>query len=270
MIIFLGIIFTSITFYGFSFIIENNEIIINQAGLSFRFLMISRLFLVIFFIYGIYNFLTILLIKGIYQFIRKLFSIHLQKDMCSFKGKMKNFLKNRNKFLKPKYLSVILLLGTSSLINSTFLIFSYEKGIEKVDDYCITLNNFKVAANWLDANLNNGDLVFLFEDYIFYTIKPELENYGLSYQIILDKTGFIFKADNTLEDYIKIREALINEIKSNSNIKYLIIRNVNKLNIIYEMDVQDELFDLIYLEKIIESKPISTGWKAKMYIYKVI
>lgn len=255
-IISLGIIFTSITFYGFTFIIENNEIKIIQAGLSFRFLMISRLFLVIFFIYGIYNFLTILL-----KYQKKLLSIHLLKDMWSLKWKMKNLLKN---------LSVILLLGTSSLINSAFLIFSYQKGIEQVDDYSISLNNFKVAANWLDANLNNGDLVFLFEDFIFYTIKPELENYGLNYQIILDKTGFIFKADNTLEDYIKIREALINEIKNNSNIKYLIIRDVNKLNIIYEMNVQDELFDLINLEKIIESKPISTGWKAKMYIYIVI
>jgi hypothetical protein len=222
--------------------------------------MISRLFLNPLFIYGIFH--------TICYFSKKAIPT-LQNSEKIIKDKGKKI----GKYLKINEINLKKLISTINVISLLTLVLFYipvlyYEGEQKVSTNCQIMKTFEDTSDWLEKHLKRGDSVFLPHDCVFYAINPDLEKYGISYSVLWDSSGIIQSASLTDNDYKKVRDELIKELKDNPEIKYLVVDWMDSIKKVFNLEVEDELYDLIYLTKIYSEKDTS-GWEAKIKIYKV-
>ena len=74
-------------------------------------------------------------------------------------------------------------------------------------------------------------------------------------------------ANTTTEDLKIVREALIDIIKSNPKVKYFVLDWMDPIYNIFNLNVTDELFDLIFLTHSIQVK--TGSYQPSILIYEV-
>lgn len=273
----------TISFYGYIYTIINSEIDIIPK-ISSRSLLLSKSFLIPLFIYGIHKFIYGInklfstfnrnLLKN-YQkisnmvfkilthvyFVKKLQYIKRIVDIST--RRISGF---KDKDLKLKFISFGI---TSCLIFPvcfTFVPQLWVKGIQRVKYNSVIMETFEEAGQWLENVLEPDDIVFLPEIYVFYVNNPTLKENGLSYNNIWVNSGIILKADTTPEELKIVRNELINTIKLNSKVKYLVVDWMDPIRSVFNLNVDDELYDLIHLTHKLTVK--SGSYRPSILIYK--
>lgn len=235
LILFMVLIIT-ISFYGYTYKIINGQIIIIPI-MGARFLMLSRSFLIPIFIYGIYKLSSTFSLKFI--FFYKKYIINIYKRLRSSKVDIKDF----NTKLITFYISISIMFSSCIF----YFPFMWNKGIEKVSYNNLVMKTFKDTGDWLESVLNENEFVFLPSEYIFYVNNPALKPLDLNYNIVWEKAGVIYKADITDEELKVVRTTLIDMIKNNSQIKYLVIDWMTTMKYIFNLDIADDLLNLTFI-----------------------
>ena len=235
LILFMAIIIT-ISFYGYTYtIIDSQVIIIPKIGA--RFLMLSRSVLIPIFIYGIYKLSSTFSTKFILYYKK-----YIKNRLIGFRSS-KIAKMDLNTQLGTSYISICIMLSMF-ILYSPFL---WNNGIEKVSYNTTIMKTFVDTGEWLESVLEENESVFLPFEYIFYINNPILKLHGLSYDIVWEMTGVIYKADITDEELKVVRTTLIDMIKNNSQIKYLVVDWMTTMNYIFNLDVADDLLNLTFI-----------------------
>ena len=98
-------------------------------------------------------------------------------------------------------------------------------------------------------------------------INPSLKEHGLDYETIWIDSGVIYKADLTFEELMSVRNTLIEQIKENIHIKYLVVDWMSTIKIIFDLNITDDLNDITYLTHMISVN--IGGYSHNILIYEV-
>jgi len=255
-----------ISFASYTYQITNGDVIIFPQ-ITTRQLMVLRIFFIPLFIYFIYKFSSFIISvinkkKKTTTTLKESFYVMLYKlKNLARSNKLRNFFK---KTQNSKNFFIILVLIS---VNLFYIPLLWEKGSKKIQDNTEIMQLFKEAGNWLEPNLNPVDHVFLPFEYIFYLNNPSLTQNGLSYQPIWEDAGVIYDADITYNELKNVRDVLINEINTTSNLKYLVVDWMNVIKFVFNLNISDQLYDLIYLRH--EVKAFINFYQHNIYIYQV-
>lgn len=249
-------IIITISFYGYTYKIIGGKLYIIPK-ISNRFLLLGKSFIIPIFVYGLYEFF--------YTFSNiLLINYHKKFKGIAFEDKP---LISRIKRLKLKKISNILCFWFTFSSIFLYVPFTSIKGIGNVEFNNNQMEVFKGTSDWLETSLNEDDIVVLPFDFIFYIINPTLEQNGLSFDYIWEKSGVIYKADITPQELEIVRITLIEEIKNNSNIKYLVVDWMSTIQYIFNLNVTDDLFNFIYLTH--EEQVKYGSYRPSILIYEV-
>jgi len=238
--------------------------------------MLIRSLIIPLFIYGIYElfsnfFKKIILIsqknsKLITHLSKQTFFVKIVNYLKTKKyASRKTILRIKKKDVRLKFYSVVI---TTFLISSIILAFIphlWIKGIQSLEYGVRVMKIYDETGQWIGNSLGPEDLVFFPQEYIFYVNDPALKENGLSYDIIWEKSGIVYKADTTSEDLELVRNTLIDIIKENHYIKYLVVDWMSNIKYIFNLNVSDELYSLIFLTQEITGELVSVS----MLIYEV-
>jgi hypothetical protein len=233
--------------YGYAYSIVNDFLIISVPERSGRYFIFIQTFLVPLFIYS-------LSVISNPAKISKLFKIRM----------------GRYQFIKIPILFILVL----TLVLSTFLPTMWLSGINQVRDNSNSMTLYRNTATWLTYELQPGEKVMLPLDQIFYTWEPSLIGKGISYQVIWNLSNVNPRAaDVTTEDLIYARKVLIDYIKNNLEVRYLVVDWMDPINKIFRLNIPssgDELTLLLREVKVFSYTSFITGWTARIRIYEVV
>lgn len=266
-----------ISFFGFTYRIVNDKIYITPL-ITTRSLMLIRSLIIPLFVYGIYKLFSTFS-ENLLTYYHKTSSIFSKINKQSYLIKILKFLERKKSEFKKiifnfkrkgfhlKSLSVVIKVCLIFSVILIYLPLLWIKGSQQVIYNVIEMNSFKETGQCLETALEPEDLVLLPMDYIFYLNNPSLKEYGLNYDFIWEKSGVIFKADITTEELKIVRTILIDEIKNNPQIKYLVVDWMSNNKYIFNLNVTDDLYDLIYLTHEVKAKV--KMWPPSILIYEV-
>ena len=124
------------------------------------------------------------------------------------------------------------------------------------------------AANWLSIALGPNETALVPTVVVFSLIEPELHGRLLSYKSLWDSAGIVLKADTTEDEVLEVRSYLLEFLKSESRVRYMVRDWVDPyVNRIFGITANDELMSLIKKSKVIRFT-LSTGWSSQVTIYE--
>jgi len=263
-ILFLMIAFISFGSYSYQII---NESVIIFPLITIRQLMVFRLFFIPVFVYFIYQIILFFYSK-LNKRIKK--KTKLEKSFYGTLYELKNLTRKywiQKFFRKEKNIkNLILILGLLST-NLIYIPILWEKGYSRIEENTEIMHLFKETGDWLETNLNMTEKVYLPFDYIFFLNNPSIKFNGLSYQLIWDEAGVNYDADITFDELESVRNVLINEINTSTDLKYLVVDWMNSIKFVFNLNISDQLYDLIYLTY--EAKAVVNFYTHIIYIYQV-
>jgi len=171
--------------------------------------------------------------------------------------------------ISPKRLGIYLLLLSSlgsiyaylafSSVNIAFL---YSKDGSK------SLGAFAEASTWLAKNLSKNETALVPMSSVFYVLAPELRNNLMPFKSLWDSVDVIYRANTTIDEVTRIRMYLINLLKTDSKIKYIVRDWGDPYSTsIFNLDSYDELMSILR-ETAVFSFNLSTNWSNKITIYE--
>jgi len=174
--------------------------------------------------------------------------------------------KSLSRNIKTKiYVFLILVLIISSQFFSMGI---YASKISK--DASTASGTIVEASNWLSNKLKKNEKALVPSPYIFCLIQPELNDKLLSYEYIWHSAGVGLHANLTKDDVLIARGYLIEFLKRNPQVRYLVSDwNNPYVTNIFKITESDELALLIKETNVINFT-VSTGWSSKVIIYECI
>ena len=170
-----------------------------------------------------------------------------------------------NRFTHILSIAFLLVLILSSLLHISFM---WQNATVYSKDASVSTGVFVDASRWLSSNLGAEEMVIVPMPAIFSVINPDLTSKLVSYHSIWDSAGVILQASTTDSEVLQVRNYLIDFLKENPQVKYVVRDWVGGYSKpLYEANVDDELMILIREAKVIPFTS-SDGWSNKITIYE--
>jgi len=162
-------------------------------------------------------------------------------------------------------ISIFIIIMTGSM-----WILSVDYSKEKSSVYGIYYN----ATNWLSLNLKENQTALLPNTQVFWSLDESLIQQTKDYEHVWKLSGVILRANITDAEILDAQNHLLQYIKNDSKLEYLVIDWVDRYGVKYFKPKNCEVFDknLKEIEKFVVEVPTDDGkiWKAKIVICKVI
>jgi len=245
---FVILLIITIVYYSVSYNIIDGKLIITSKQISSRNLIGPQLYLSWLFIYSLSR---ILKIPTAFKTI--------DTRTLILKTKIGNFTLNIRR-LYAFFLVILLILWIPNMWMSGF---SNSKMANQ------TMGLYRKTSQWLATNLKGNDVAIVPVEVVFHILDCKLRNKTVPYKLFWDKAGVTIRADNTLEEYYKVREQLVRFIMENKSVKYVVVDWMDGYcRPIFSLNVADELTFLLqeaHEEAIIRPHE----WVPRIRVYKI-
>jgi hypothetical protein len=154
-----------------------------------------------------------------------------------------------------------------------YLSYMHNRSVVYTQDNSVPMASFVQAAHWLSTNLHGQEIALVPQPTVFYALEPQLINNLKDYKTIWDSAGVVSRANTTNDEVIKVRQNLIDFIKKNKQVKYLLIDWFYRYSHTIFKDLS--CADLANSSLIVQAKSFNfvqphTGWHSKLVICEPI
>lgn len=162
--------------------------------------------------------------------------------------------------------------STDPIIQISFILKGDQPGIVTLADLIVYTETtsqtvFFEASTWLSQNLGQNEVAVVPSVVLFYNTQPSLIGRLIDYRSLWDASEVMLTADTTENDILRVRSYLVEYLKSNSQVKYVLRDWVNPYaERLYEATTNDEL--MLQLQQIREIPFILGGWSRIVTIYE--
>lgn len=128
------------------------------------------------------------------------------------------------------------------------------------------MKNYPEASEWLLRNIEPTEKIIVPFINVFESIEPNLKEYLVEYSEVWQYANVFLKADNSLEDILEVRNALIDVINF-ANIKYIVVNsNDPYCSRLFDGEYNDNL--RLHLTKVKVFHTPDSAWNDPLNIYR--
>ena len=252
---FMILLIVTVTYCSVSYKIIDEKLIITPRQIGSRFLIGPQLYLSFLFIYSV---------SKIVERIFKVISF-MHKRMKKHTSKIgKRVLNSRT----SNFLYIFLLV----VFTFTFVQNTWTEGLTLSKNASQTMGLYNKTAQWIATNLKENEVAIIPLETVFHLSNAELRNKTVPYKIFWDKADVVIRADNTIDEYYKVQDQLINFIKTNRSVKYIVVDWMDaycKPILYYSLGVKNELTP--YLKQVHEESIIRPSqWSPRIRVYEIV
>jgi len=251
---FILLLAVTVIYYSFSYEIIDGTLIIIPKSIGARFLIGPHLYLSWLFIYSL---------SKLGEYLLMLVLV-LSRNIKGGSKLVKLLSRDRNR--KVIYIVIFM------IFVSPFSYYTWTEGFASSITAGQLMGLYKVTSQWLASNLDESEIAIVPLEAVFLLSSSDLRGKTVSYKFFWDKAGVTLRADNTIEEYYLVQDQLLNFIKENNSLEYLVVDWMDdycKPLFQSSLGIQNELAP--YLKKVHEeSFTLPNQWTARIEIYKVV
>jgi len=235
-------------FGSYSYKILNGELITTTTEISIRFLIGPQLFLGWLFIFSLSEIIKkVLIFFRVPRIILNIFNKYI-------------LIIEKNRFFAILFLTILIV---------PYCCIMWNQGLDLTKKGSTTMGLYKKTGDWLAINLNDNERAIAPVTNVFFVNDPTLKNKLIPYHLFWEKAGIVPSADNTQQEFLDIREQLINFLNHNRSVKYVVVDWMDGYcQPIFNVNVNDELN--LLLEEVHKEELLNRGqWSPNIIIYQV-